>query len=101
MKTKKAVYADMTDAARITRSTAMETASFVLGLIALIGFVAAPVSIPGGALSLIIGALSRGERFKLTKKAKTGMICGAIGLYLALLLVCMVIFFMMKYPVLF
>lgn len=100
-KSREWITVDMTDAARMTQSAAMETASMVLGIISLVGFIVVFASIPCGAMAVILGALSRGESWKMSKKAKAGVITGAIGMYLGLLLTVLVIFFRAKYPVLF
>lgn len=61
----------------------MATGAVVLGVISLFTCLIFYISIPCGALAVLLAILSRGEN-KLPGKSKTGIVCGAIGMCLSL-----------------
>ncbi|MFF0224568.1 DUF4190 domain-containing protein [Streptomyces sp. NPDC004629] len=71
-------------------SNGLGTAGLVLGILAAIGFCMWPVAILVGALAVIFGAIGRGRarRGEATNpgQALAGIICGATGIVLALVL---------------
>ncbi len=69
------------------RSSSMETASLVLGILSLALFCCIYPPMICGALSITLGLLSRGGELTLTSKAKAGIALGAtaLGLFVALL----------------
>ena len=67
-------------------SEQMETASLVLGIIAIASCTCIYLSIPCGALAIIMASLSRGGRMHYGSKAQIGMILGILGLVFTLAL---------------
>ncbi|MGW0884133.1 DUF4190 domain-containing protein [Streptomyces sp. NPDC002671] len=78
-------------------SNGMGTASLVLGILSAVGFIIWPVALVLGILSVIFGALGRGRasRGEATNPgvALAGLICGAAGIVLVLLLFAAIIAF--------
>jgi Domain of unknown function (DUF4190) len=76
-------------------SNGMGTASLVLGILAVVGFLLWPVALVLGILAIIFGALARGKakRGEATNPgvALAGLICGASGFVLALVFVAFII----------
>ncbi|MET8452493.1 DUF4190 domain-containing protein [Streptomyces sp. NPDC005209] len=76
-------------------SNGMGTAGLVLGILAAIGFCMWPIAIVLGVLAVIFGALGRGKarRGEATNpgQALAGIICGAVGIVLALVVIAFVI----------
>ncbi|MEU2438543.1 DUF4190 domain-containing protein [Streptomyces rubradiris] len=70
-------------------SNGMGTASLVLGILADVGFLAWPLALVLGILAIVFGALGRGKakRGEATNPgvALAGLICGATGVVLALI----------------
>lgn len=60
----------------------MATAAVVLGVISLFTCLIFYISIPCGALAVLFAILSRG-RNPMPGKSKTGIVCGAIGIFLS------------------
>lgn len=60
----------------------MATAAVVLGVISLFTCLIFYISIPCGALAVLFAILSRG-RNPMPGKSKTGVVCGAIGIFLS------------------
>ena len=73
------------------RSSQMESASLVLGLIAGISCTCLYLSIPCGALAIIFATLSRGGAMSYTSKAQIGMVLGILALVVITLLVVFVV----------
>jgi uncharacterized membrane protein len=69
-------------------SNGLGTAGLVLGIIAAVGFCFWPVSLICGILAVIFGAVGRGKarRDEATNsgQALAGIICGAVGIALAI-----------------
>lgn len=65
---------------RDRRSSSMETASLVLGLISLTTCSCLYISIACGALAILLGLLSKGGANSVTSKAQAGIIMGILGL---------------------
>ena len=65
---------------RDRRSSSMETASLVLGLISLTTCSCLYISIACGALAILLGLLSKGGTKSVTSKAQAGIIMGILGL---------------------
>lgn len=61
-------------------SERMEIASLILGIISITSCLCLYLSIPCGALAVILGVLSRGGQMQFGSKAQIGIILGAIGL---------------------
>ncbi len=61
----------------------MATGAVVLGVISLFTCLVFYISIPCGAMALLLAILSRGKN-KLPGKSKTGVVCGVIGMCLSL-----------------
>lgn len=76
-------------------SNGMGTAGLVLGIISAVVFCLWPVAIVVGVLAVIFGAIGRGKarRGEATNpgQALAGIICGAVGVVLALVMVALVI----------
>lgn len=68
------------------RSRNMETASLVMGILAIALFCCMYPPLICGSLSIVLGLLSRGGEETLTSRAKTGITLGgiALGLFLGL-----------------
>ena len=66
------------------RSAGMETASLVLGVLAILSCTCLYVSIPCGALAIIFASLSRGGMMSYTSRAQLGMIFGILALVLTI-----------------
>lgn len=67
-------------------SERMAIASMTLGMIALIGCTCLYLSIPCGALAIILATLSRGGDMRYTGKAQMGIILGASAIGLTVLI---------------
>lgn len=67
-------------------SERMAIASMTLGMIALIGCTCLYLSIPCGALAIILATLSRGGDMHYTGKAQMGIILGASAIILTVLI---------------
>lgn len=68
------------------RSRRMETAAFILGIIAIATPLLVYPALICGSLSIVFALLSRGGEFSLTSKARTGLILGSIALAIVILL---------------
>lgn len=68
------------------RSQSMETASLVLGTIAVVTCSCIYISIVCGALAILFALLSRGGEYTMSSKAKIGLALGIIGLLATILL---------------
>ena len=66
------------------RSESMATASFILGLIALLTCGCIYSALVCGALGMILALLSRGGEMKLNIYGKTGLILSSVGLILSI-----------------
>ena len=66
------------------RSAGMETASLVLGVMAVLSCTCLYFSIPCGALAIIFASLSRGGMMSYTSRAQLGMIFGILALVLTI-----------------
>ncbi len=66
------------------RSDSMATASFVLGLIALLTCSCIYSAMVCGALGMILALLSRGGEMKLNMYGKTGLLLSSAGLFLSI-----------------
>lgn len=64
----------------------METASMTLALIALVSCLFPYISLPCGALSIILATLSRGGQMQYGTKALAGIIIGTVALSATILL---------------
>lgn len=62
------------------RSFGMATAALILGIISLVSSCCFYLSIPMGALAILLALLSRGSLRKFSSQAKSGMILGIVGL---------------------
>lgn len=71
---------------RNTGSERMEIASLTLGIIAVASCLCLYLSIPCGALAIILANLSRGGRMQYGNKAQVGLILGIIGLAFTILI---------------
>lgn len=67
---------------RSNHSERMAIASMTLGMIALIGCTCLYLSIPCGALAIILATLSRGGQMRYSGKAQMGLILGAAAIIL-------------------
>lgn len=67
-------------------SERMEIASLVLGILAVSSCLCLYLSIPCGALAVILASLSRGGQMQYGSKAQVGMILGIIGLAFTILI---------------
>lgn len=67
-------------------SERMEIASMTLGIIAVSSCLCLYLSIPCGALAVILASLSRGGQMQYGSKAQVGLILGLIGLSFTLLI---------------
>lgn len=65
---------------RSHRSSRMEAASLILGVIAVLSCTCLYLAIPCGALAIIFATLSRGGMMSYTSKAQIGMILGIVAL---------------------
>lgn len=63
-------------------SRQMESASLVLGLVAVMGCTCLYLAIPCGALAVILASLSRGGAMDYGQRAQVGLVLGAVGLAL-------------------
>ena len=60
----------------------MEIAALALGIASLATCSCCYISIPAGALAIVLGLLSRGGKMKLSSKAQIGIILAAVGIIL-------------------
>lgn len=67
---------------RSNHSERLAIASMTLGIIALLGCTCLYLSIPCGALAIILATLSRGGQMRYSSKAQIGLIFGAAALIL-------------------
>lgn len=79
------------------KSTAMEIAALVTGILTLLTFIMMTVYLPFvfGSLSIVFAILSKGTADKMVQKAKIGMTCAITGMAVNLLLIvtCVYMFF--------
>lgn len=70
-------------------ASGLRTASFILGIAAIVSTVMMTVYFPFifGGLSIVLALLSKGYEQKMSSQAKTGVICSLIGLVLNCLIV--------------
>lgn len=64
----------------------MEKTAFVLGILSIVTCSYCYLSIPMGAIAIILGLLSRGGNMKLSRKAKNAIIFAIIGILLTVIL---------------
>ena len=62
----------------------MDNVAIVLGGISIASCFLLYISIPVGALAIIIGVLSRGGEMTFTRNAKVGITLGALGLFITI-----------------
>lgn len=74
------VYTTYRQPNRSQGSQRMEIASLTLGIIAVSSCLCLYLSIPCGALAIILASLSRGGQMQYGSMAQVGLILGAIGL---------------------
>ncbi len=63
----------------------MATAAVVLGVISVLSCLVFYVSVPCGAMAVLLAILSRGKN-PMPGKSKTGLVCGTIGMALSIVL---------------
>lgn len=78
----------------------MATASMVIGIITLIGFVLLRLTLPFllGGIGIILAILSKGGTRKMNGRAKAGMICCITGLCLDIALCVLSVWFLVSLP---
>ena len=61
----------------------METAAFILGIVALLSVIFVPISVTLAALGILLALLSRGGNFRTAAKAKIALIICTLSLFLS------------------
>lgn len=70
----------------------MSTASMVLGIISLVSSCCLYISIPAGAVGIILALLSKGADTNMGSRAKTGLITSILGLVITITLIIVAFF---------
>ena len=72
------------------KSNKMAVMAMIFGIISIASCWLFYISIPMGAMAAIFASLSRNESYSYSKKARTGMILGLVGIIASIIVTCII-----------